>query len=212
MTKTCTKCKTSKSLDEFHDDPRGRFGKQSRCKLCQGESTKQWRAESTDASRMSQRKTARKYKAYWRNHNPYEETKTRHCPHCNVDKPSLDFDECHSTASGLQSWCRECGSSRSSTATMLTWTKARAKKNGLEFSLTEADVTIPETCPVLGIPLYKMKGRAGPNSPSLDRIRGSEGYVPHNVRVISYRANFLKNNATVDELRSVLVYMEREAT
>jgi len=207
MTKTCTKCKTPKELAEFYDDPRGRFGKQSRCKLCQGESTKQWRAESTDAARMSQRKTARKYKAYWRTHNPYDETKFRHCPHCNLNKPSLDFDECHSVADGLQSWCRGCSGSRSSITTMLTWTRARAKKNGMEFSLAKEDITIPETCPVLGIPLYKMKGRAGSNSPSLDRIRSSEGYVPNNVRVISYRANFLKNNATVEELEKVLVYM-----
>ncbi len=211
MTKTCTKCKIPKSLDEFYDDPRGRLGKQSRCKLCQGESTKQWRAESTDASRMSQRKTTRKYKAYWRTHNPREETKTRHCPHCNFDKSSLEFDECHSTADGLQSWCRECSGSRSSVATMLTWTRARAKKNGIGFSLVKEDIVIPVTCPVLGIPLYKMKGRAGPNSPSLDRIRSSEGYVSDNIRVISYRANFLKNNATVGELRKVLAYMEREA-
>ena len=40
--------------------------------------------------------------------------------------------------------------------------------------------------------------------PSLDRIDGAKGYVKGNVRVISHRANMLKNDATIEELELVL--------
>lgn len=48
-----------------------------------------------------------------------------------------------------------------------------------------------------------------PNSPSLDRIVPERGYVAGNLRVISNRANTLKNNATIDEMRLVLADLER---
>lgn len=212
--KGCSGCKKTKSLDEFHNDPRGRFGKQSRCKECQKKSTKTWREQSTDAYRMSLRKTANKYRAYWRTHNPYEETKEKACPHCSKIKESLDFDECHSTCDGLQSWCRECNSNKMKKAPLenvLWWVaKNRAKKRGIEFAIVVEDIVIPTMCPVLGIALYTNQGKAGPNSPSLDRIDNSKGYIPGNICVISYRANVLKGDASVDEMRRLLAYMERQ--
>ncbi len=49
----------------------------------------------------------------------------------------------------------------------------------------------------------------GNNYSTLDRVVPSLGYVKGNVRVISFRANRLKNNATIDEIRAILAYMER---
>jgi hypothetical protein len=210
--KVCTKCKAPKPLGEFYDNPRMRLGKQSRCKECQSKATKKWRQESTDSYLASTRKTARKYKAYWRTHDPHKETEEKLCPHCGKLKSGLDFDECNSVKDGLQSWCRECSSNRAVTDTlrmMLMASKSRAKKKGLEFRLSCGDITIPAVCPVLGIPLYPNRGKACPNSPSLDRMDNTQGYVRGNVQVISYRANMIKNNATVDELRRVLKYMEK---
>ncbi|WP_145960516.1 hypothetical protein [Novosphingobium meiothermophilum] len=43
----------------------------------------------------------------------------------------------------------------------------------------------------------------GANSPSLDRIEPELGYVPGNTIVISNRANRLKSDATIDELRAI---------
>ncbi len=210
--KVCTKCRLPKPLDDFHDAPRMRLGKQSRCKKCQVESTKKWRRESSDDSLRSARKTSRKYKAHWRTHNPYEETDLKRCPHCTVEKLSLEFDECHSVADGLQSWCRECSKTRLQKAPLaysLFWVaKNRARSRGIGFSLRIEDITVPSVCPVLGIPLYTNRGKAGPNSPSLDRIDNTKGYVPGNVRVISYRANVLKGDASVEEVRKILAYME----
>ena len=45
-------------------------------------------------------------------------------------------------------------------------------------------------------------------TPSLDRFVPNLGYVKGNIRVISFRANRLKSDATIDEMRQVLAYME----
>ena len=73
--------------------------------------------------------------------------------------------------------------------------KSRATEKGREFNIELSDIVIPDFCPVLGVPMDR---------PSLDRIDSSKGYVKGNVRVISHRANMLKNNATIEELELVL--------
>ena len=80
--------------------------------------------------------------------------------------------------------------------------RARAREAGVPFTIGVEDIVIPTHCPILGIPLFRTKGRGGgDNSPSLDRIEPERGYVPGNVIVISNRANRLKSDATVKELR-----------
>jgi len=91
---------------------------------------------------------------------------------------------------------------------MLYCAKKNARKKGVAFDLTDKDIVIPEFCPVLGVRLKQGVGTACPESPSLDRIVPSKGYVSGNVRVISYRANTLKSNATADEMRKVLADLE----
>lgn len=78
--------------------------------------------------------------------------------------------------------------------------KSRAKRAGIEFTISVADLCLPSKCPDLGIPIFVGDGTHGPNSPSIDRIDPTRGYVPDNVRVISYRANTMKSDATQDEL------------
>lgn len=83
--------------------------------------------------------------------------------------------------------------------------KTRARKAGLPFTITLDDVVIPTHCPILGIPLFRAKGRGGQaeNSPTLDRVRPELGYVRGNVIVISNRANRIKSDATIKELRDI---------
>ena len=88
-------------------------------------------------------------------------------------------------------------------ANMLHQSKARAKKRGLEFNLDVSDIIIPEVCPLLDIPLYMAEGVISDNSPSLDRIDSSKGYIKGNVWVISARANAIKSNATSDEILQI---------
>ena len=97
-----------------------------------------------------------------------------------------------------------------------TWAKAaiaqirhRAKSKGLACTITADDIQPPLVCPVLGIPL-RFGGEIGNDSPSVDRFDNSEGYVRGNVYVISWRANNLKRDATIDELLRVVAYMRGE--
>lgn len=96
---------------------------------------------------------------------------------------------------------------------MLYNARNRARAKGLEFNIDLADIVIPETCPVLGVPIViqqrkcKRTDPQSPNSPSLDRIDSTKGYVKGNVCVISCRANRLKGDATPDEIEAILRYV-----
>lgn len=86
--------------------------------------------------------------------------------------------------------------------------KSRAKKFGLDCNLTIEDIVIPVTCPVLGIILGETpEGKAADNSPSVDRLDNSRGYVKGNIHVISWRANRLKSDATLEETMRIYKYM-----
>ena len=86
--------------------------------------------------------------------------------------------------------------------------KRSAAKRNIEFSLRPEDIVIPEYCPVLGIKLSLTNTKVANNSPSVDRFDNNKGYVKDNVRVISYRANVLKRDATIEELEAVIRYMK----
>lgn len=86
--------------------------------------------------------------------------------------------------------------------------KKRAKNKNLDFNIEISDIFIPEICPVLDIPLFLIDGKRTDNSPSLDKINNSKGYIKGNIKVISFRANALKNNATVEELEAIVKYMK----
>ena len=83
--------------------------------------------------------------------------------------------------------------------------KSTAKKRGLEFDLTlETLPPIPSECPVLGTLLFKAFHSDPKNKPSLDRIDPKLGYIPGNVRWISWRANNLRSNGTAKEFAALL--------
>lgn len=86
---------------------------------------------------------------------------------------------------------------------MLNRAKRRAKEQGVPFSISESDIVIPERCPLLGLELVFSKGASSDNSPSLDKIVPSEGYVAGNIQVISHKANAMKSNASLESLVSI---------
>ena len=98
---------------------------------------------------------------------------------------------------------------------MLLSAKKRAKKKGIPFSITLEDIPdIPEQCPALGI-LFKSgvgTGKILDSSPSLDRIIPALGYVPGNLAIISKKANTIKHNGCLEELKLVCEYVERALT
>lgn len=89
---------------------------------------------------------------------------------------------------------------------MLLNARVRARRAGVPFNLTEADIHIPSHCPVLGIPL--IRGGNNESSPTLDRIVPAKGYVRGNVVVISRRANTIKADASAQEVTAVARWME----
>ena len=93
---------------------------------------------------------------------------------------------------------------RSNRGAEYLWTRAfkRAKANGREFTIKVSDVVIPEFCPYFGLKLEFATDLQAPNSPSLDRIDNSKGYVPGNVEVISVKANRLKSALSTEEMRA----------
>ena len=87
--------------------------------------------------------------------------------------------------------------------------KKRAKIRNVPFDLSPDDIVIPEFCPVLGIRLSLNRGGGfKASSPSVDRRIPSLGYVKGNIRVISYRANEIKRDASLEELKMLVRFLE----
>lgn len=82
--------------------------------------------------------------------------------------------------------------------------RRRAKLRGILFTIDLGDIHIPKRCSILKVKLVRNTRHA----PSLDRVDCAKGYVPHNVRVISTKANVAKNNLTLAEARRIVAYME----
>lgn len=93
---------------------------------------------------------------------------------------------------------------------LLLSARQRAQAKNLEFSLTVDNIVWPEFCPVLGIKLNygaPTKGRDSWDSPSIDRRDSRRGYTPDNVAVMSWRANRIKADATLEETQKLYEYL-----
>ncbi len=84
---------------------------------------------------------------------------------------------------------------------LLCSSRARAKKAGLPNDLDLDDIQIPKHCPLLGVELKPSRRAISPCSPTLDRKRPDLGYVKGNVWVISQKANQMKSDLTVEQMR-----------
>lgn len=89
--------------------------------------------------------------------------------------------------------------------------KARAKKKEVPFNLTIEYVMsiMPDICPVFGTE-FKYCGNkvSGDTSPSLDRIVPALGYVEGNVKVISVKANNIKNKYCSEDIFTVAQWLQ----
>ena len=97
-------------------------------------------------------------------------------------------------------------------ANMLSAAKSRAKKNGLDFNIEIEDIVIPETCPIIGIPLQFTDGKQNEGTPALDRIDNTKGYVKGNVQVISHKANRHKADLTLEQIEALYLYCVKKLT
>ena len=85
--------------------------------------------------------------------------------------------------------------------------KRQAKLRGYEFNLTkeylESIFPLNDLCPILKIKMSKSMQRHSSvySSASLDRIDNSKGYIKGNVHFISLKANTMKSDASITELK-----------
>jgi hypothetical protein len=92
---------------------------------------------------------------------------------------------------------------------MISNARGRAKRKGLPFDLDYPylDSIWPKNniCPVFGFEMKVSYGKQGAdfNSPSLDRIIPSKGYVKGNVIIISDRANRIKSDVEPKDMYQV---------
>lgn len=87
--------------------------------------------------------------------------------------------------------------------------KNRAKSKNLNFNIEPSDIIIP----VFNEIRLKFNAKVARfDSPTLDRLIPELGYIKGNIRVISYRANTIKQNASVEELRRIADWLEQELT
>lgn len=146
---------------------------------------------------------------------------SKRCSKCRQVLPVEQFYKNASRRDGLDHQCKQCGNqSRNQyaiknsivvqTAKMIQRARDRAKKKNLPFDIDHDYIRsiVPTHCPIFGMPLEWSSRRGNGsiplmNSPSLDRIDPSKGYVKGNVWIISNKANSIKNNATHDELKRV---------
>lgn len=188
MRKTCSKCETTKELTEFNKDRTKKEGHRPECRECEKERNKLYYENNKE-------KVLEARKLYRENNKEKLSEKQKLYRENNKEKIS--------ESSKLY---RENNKEK----VLLQYAKKRARKKDLPFSIVEEDITIPDVCPVLGIPLFSGEGYAIDNSPNIDRIIPEKGYVAGNIRVISQRANRIKNDATVEELRAVLKDLQKQ--
>lgn len=137
------------------------------------------------------------------------------CATCGDNKDAdSGFFKAPGTKRGYRIHCKVCRakyyrdwSNNNRIKAWLNGIRKRSRARSLDFNLVAEELVIPEVCPVLGIPLHFGKSHH-PNLPSIDRFDNTKGYTKENTRIISYRANKLKNDATLEEMESVVKYMK----
>ncbi len=155
------------------------------------------------------------------------------CPKCKLPKPASEFHKNRSKADGLTSYCKPCRRILSDErhavnpgrraeimrrhksgvgwkTNMVYHARYRSKLRGVTCTITAEDFSIPEFCPVLGMPLVYGKDNSGPDSATLDRIDPNKGYVRGNVQVISRRANMMKSDASAVELLKFAAWVNQQ--
>ena len=90
----------------------------------------------------------------------------------------------------------------------LSSAKSRAKKKKITFNLTYDDIKdIPEFCPIRKVKMQFKEYGVGhgydDNTPSLDRLNPDAGYTKDNVNWISMKANTMKNNGTLEDVKNL---------
>lgn len=137
------------------------------------------------------------------------------CLKCGEEKSLSDYrtSRGRNGKNYLLNKCKSCSyklqnENKSRAKVIIDNARRRAKKKGLEFNLKVSEIELPTHCPVFGFELDYTHSKSHFNSPSLDRTDNSVGYTKENSRIISQKANQIKNNSSVEELELLLKYLK----
>jgi hypothetical protein len=166
--------------------------------------------------------------------NAHQHSKSKVCSNCKEHKSFSEYYPHSTCKDGFDYRCKSCqkeyNDNKCSFKKWFIQKKVQAKVKGKEFTIEPEDipgvkiretitidrigrkyksweaVEYPKVCPVFRIELdWGMNGHQ-PNSPSLDRIDSTKGYIKGNVMLMSHQANSMKSNATPEELNQFSRY------
>lgn len=144
----------------------------------------------------------------------------KQCKVCKEHKQLEEFGRSKNRLDGYLHECKNCWSVKKAADYRKKWfeyqarlKKSECKRKGLPYDLTPEylESIWTDTCPIYGVEFVRFD-KSHPHSPALDRLDPSKGYTKGNVVYISARANRIKYDATADELRLVLNFLEGATT
>lgn len=178
--KTCKECGTSKPHEKFHPHST-KDGRRAICADCANAHRRADRVKNVEKERQRDRERYRT--------NPERRFNTQKLRAANIERYKANDVRRHALDPRKK---------------MLRTARFRAQKHRRECTLVLSDIVVPEVCPLLGIPIFVGSRAVKNNSPTLDRKDSSKGYTPDNVWVVSWRANRIKSDATLEEMKLLI--------
>lgn len=142
------------------------------------------------------------------------------CSICKNLKLLSEFHKNKINLDGLDNRCKSCRKTEarnkykeSPFQTLYRCKKSESKKKGIPFDLESNYLKNIWTgiCPIFNIPIeIGTEGCGSHKSGHLDRVIPELGYIKGNVNYISGRANRIKYDASVQELRSIADWLEKQ--
>lgn len=208
----CKKKNYSKEEINFLIENYPKYG----CKYCAEKLGRHYRSVQTKANLL------KIYKLFYECSSGYKK-----CCRCLQELKIENFSKCKRDQ--YQSFCKICkreykrdyinkfrkteeGRKKLTIDNLFNNAKMRAKERKLEIDIDKEFIknNLGEFCPVLGVKYeYANNNPSCPNSPSLDRFDNNKGYTKDNVKIISLRANKLKNDASKEEIEKILNYFNK---
>lgn len=144
----------------------------------------------------------------------------KQCKLCGQLKPLSEYHTQRTNKDGLDKRCKPCRKTLAAEEYKNKWFKntfilkrSYCKQRNIPFDLTPEylESIWTDKCPVFGFEFEK-HNKISDKSPALDRLNPKFGYIKGNVVYISARANRIKYDATVEELRRIADWLEGATT
>ena len=186
--KTCSKCKHKKNIDQFIGNIPSKIT--SQCKKCR------------DIKRLNNIKNKTTIVNYRIKNKEHNLQKCKEYYGKNKEKILIrtkDYQENNKEQIIIKNKAHKI---QNKELYLWRFAKRRAKEKNILFNLNVEDILIPEIDPYLEYPLYR-DGKVSENIPSIDRINNNLGYIKTNIIVVSQKANRIKNNLSLDEIKLI---------